>query len=107
MRRGLQTFVTAGVLAVATYVVVPAPKGSPAAEPLDECGAWRGAYGSVVPPDLWGKVTDGHTGELSTTSDIDPEAVDEVLAWQPENCPAPEPPPGAAEGGGWKRYPRT
>lgn len=97
----METLFVAAALAVATFVLVPASKAPSPAEQRAACAEWQHAYGSVVPPDLWGIAgTDGRTSGFSTTSDMDPEAVERILAARPDNCEVPEPPPGAG-GGGW------
>lgn len=103
MRRHLQTFGIAAALGAATFLIAPTPGAPSAAERRAECHAWLRAYGRVVPPDLWGMVGDGKTTDFSTTSDMDPDAVDEIVATQPEGCIPPDAPPSVSpREGGWQ-----
>lgn len=114
MRRNLQTLWVAAALAAGTFVIVPTPVEPSAAERHADCLEWLRAYGTVVPPDLWGIVGDGKTSEFSTTSEMDRGAVDELVAAQPDDCPPPRASAGthaqrrmAARGLGRVRRPPT
>jgi hypothetical protein len=102
MRRNVQTLLTATALGVAAFVLVPTSEGGSSADGSMTCLEWTGEFSTTVPPDLWEIARDGKTTDFSTTSEMDAEAVEEVLAARPDGCPVPVPPPGAG-GGGWQR----